>query len=99
MKKFLKRISEMMILFSSLFYNFCYADLIDPDFPATSETMNVLKPNHQLERVLSNIAFKIVFGIAIASIVVPVLYSFIKVQNKKKSQNEVKDEKENNDNI
>lgn len=30
MKKFFRRISELMITFYCLFYNFCYADLIDP---------------------------------------------------------------------
>lgn len=96
MKKFLRRIVEMMIAFSCLFYNFCYADVIDPIFPRTPSTPRVPEPDVPEPIIESpeKIVPLVVVGIVVVIVVVAVVFILeekgkgkrekrIKIQNKR----------------
>ena len=76
MKKFLRRIVEMMIAFSCLFYNFCYADVIDPRFPGTPSTPRMPEPDVPEPIIESpeKIVPLVVVGIIVVIVVVAVVF-------------------------
>lgn len=77
MKKFFNRIFEMMILFSCLFYNFCYADVIDPRIPGTPQV-----PNSELPQPITESPEKLVSLIVLGVIVVIVVVAVVLILEK-----------------
>lgn len=84
MKKFLKRIFEMMILFSCLFYNFCYADVIDPNFPSRPSPR---VPNPEVPEPIIENSDKFVPLIVVGVIVVIVVVAVVVFLEKNAKKN------------
>ena len=88
MKKVLKRIVEMMIVLWGVFYNFCYADAIAPDFPITPSP-RVPDPNvpDQIANNFTNVIPLIVIGIVVVVIVATLIVILEKSLNSKDKKN------------